>query len=67
MDINYCPCHLRKTHFQTVYYTHTIEIHTNKGAKSYKLKLSEIGNYKVESKITSDFTAQCSLLTYTYR
>ena len=46
MDIYYCPWHLRKIQFKTFYYTHIIEIPTNKRANSYKLKISKIGNYK---------------------
>jgi len=33
-----------KAQFKTFYYIHIIEIPTNKGAHSYKLKLSKIGN-----------------------
>ena len=31
-----------------VYYIHIVEIPTDKGASSYKLKLSKIGNKKVK-------------------
>jgi len=44
MDIHYCPWYQRKIQFQTFYYIHIIEIPTNKGVKSCKLKLSQIGN-----------------------
>ena len=43
-DIILTQTHLRKTQFQMFYYKHIIEIPTNKGAHSYKLKLSKIGN-----------------------
>ena len=44
MDIYNCPQHLRKIYFQTVYYRyiHIIQIPTNKGVNSYKLKFPEL-------------------------
>ena len=36
--IYYCPWHLRKTHFQTVNFIHILEIPTNNGANSWKIK-----------------------------
>ena len=44
MEIYYCSLHLSKTQFQTFYNIQIKEILTNKGANSYKLKISKIGN-----------------------
>ena len=45
METYNCPWHLKKKQFQTVYYTHIIEIPTNKGANSYKLIILKIRNW----------------------
>ena len=49
MDIYFCHCHLiEENTISNYYYTHVLEIPTNKGANSYKLKLLQIGNILVE-------------------
>ena len=41
----YSPVAPLRAQLKTVYYIHIIEIPTNKGANSYKLKISKIENY----------------------
>ena len=62
MEIYYCPSHYkRKTQFQRFYRTHIEEIPTNKGANSYKLNISKIGNFNFRK-----FQSAFNLYIYTY-
>ena len=47
MDMHYCPWHLRKPQIQNINYMNFIEQPNNKGAYSYKVKISKIGNSPV--------------------
>jgi len=43
---------LEETQLQAVYYIHSVEIPTNKGANSYTLKLSKTGIHIANKRIT---------------
>ena len=48
MDMHYCPWHLRKPQIQNINYMNFIEQPNNKGAYSYKVKISKIGIHRYD-------------------